>query len=233
MILSRFIDPTINVWHQADPFTVTADDGTQRDLLLVEDEFAGAAGGPVCPSGGFHIYDITGAKEHNPAKVGYWNIDDVRPTSSVTNTCTAHVFDIHEDAELMTVAFYNGGVRVVDLSGLASGGPSLSLGSTSLLGEGLREVGFFRFEDAAAGGASDTWAVKTPRIDPATGDFHMYGNDVARGFDVYRFDADAAQSESEGRWMSPAQARSFLLGRRAALPAGGAQTAFFCLLPRS
>ena len=52
-------------------------------------------------------------------KVGYWNIDDVGfPTDAPTARCTAHVFDIHEDEQLMTVAYYNGGVRVVDLSGL-------------------------------------------------------------------------------------------------------------------
>ena len=35
------------------------------------------------------------------------------------DTCTAHVFDIHEDEQIMTIAYYMGGVRVLDLSGLA------------------------------------------------------------------------------------------------------------------
>ena len=53
-------------------------------------------------------------------KVGYWNIDTRRPDRPrVDGTCTAHVFDIHEDEQVMTIAYYNGGVRVVDLSGLA------------------------------------------------------------------------------------------------------------------
>ena len=59
----------------------------------------------------------------------------------------------------------------------------------------------------------------------------MYGNDISRGFDVYRFDGAAAASASEGTWMTPAQAETYLLGRRAAPPGGGAQTSFFCLLP--
>ena len=35
----------------------------QRDFLIVEDEFAGAAGFDPCPSGGLHVYDITGPLE--------------------------------------------------------------------------------------------------------------------------------------------------------------------------
>jgi LVIVD repeat-containing protein len=66
---------------------------------------------------------ITGANELSPKKVGYWNIsDELGPTHDPEGTCTAHVFDVHESAQLMTIAFYNGGVRVVDLSGLATGG---------------------------------------------------------------------------------------------------------------
>ncbi len=147
-IVSSFVDPAINVWHQSDPVKIGS-----REFLLVEDEFAGAAGGPVCPSGGFHVYDITGAKEQSPVKVGAWNIDEVRPTSSVTNTCTAHVFDIHEKEKLLTVAYYNGGVRVVDISSLAG----IGLGKTDVAGAGMREVGFYRHDNA------DTWSAKTPQ----------------------------------------------------------------------
>lgn len=45
-LVSSYLDPTINVWHQSDPFSIGG-----RDYVLVEDEVAGAAGGPVCPSG--------------------------------------------------------------------------------------------------------------------------------------------------------------------------------------
>ena len=124
-IVSSFVDPAINVWHQSDPVKIGS-----REFLIVEDEFAGAAGGPVCPSGGFHVYDVTGAKEANPVKVGAWNIDEIRPTTSATNSCTAHVFDIHEKEKLLTVAYYNGGVRVVDISSLAG----IGLGKTDLVG---------------------------------------------------------------------------------------------------
>jgi hypothetical protein len=117
-ILSSIVDPTINVDHQADPVTIVDPILGERDFLIIEDEFVGALGTGQCPNGGVHVYDITDDLERDPVKVGYWNVGLVGPTSSVTDSCTAHVFEIHEDEQLMTIAFYNGGVRVVDLSGL-------------------------------------------------------------------------------------------------------------------
>ena len=137
-IISSWLDPAINVWHQSDPFSVG-----DRDFVLVEDEFAGAAGGPVCPSGGFHIYETTGDLAQAPVKVGYWNIDDVGPTNDLAGTCTAHVFDIHEQQKILTVAYYNGGVRVVDLAGLATG-------------EGMKQIGVYQTDNA------DTWSRRRP-----------------------------------------------------------------------
>ena len=49
----------------------------------------------------------------------------------------------------------------------------------------MKEVGFYRFDDA------DTWAAKTPVIEPGGG-FYLYGNDIARGLDIYRFEARRA-----------------------------------------
>ena len=180
-IVSEFDDEAINVWHQSDPVTVTAKDGSKRDLLVVEDEFAGAAGGPVCPSGGVHVYDVTGAKERNPEKLGYWNIDDFGPTRDPEGSCTAHVFDIHEDAQLMTIAFYDGGVRVVDLAGLASG-------------KGMRGIATYRTDNA------DTWSFKAPSVS-RDGVWFAYGNDIKRGLDVYRFDGGEQQSATGGTWV--------------------------------
>ena len=212
-IVTSFLDPTINVWHQSDPFTLTDATGQQRDFLIVEDEVAGAVGTGQCPNGGVHVYDITGANELNPVKVGYWNIDEVRPTTDPTHSCTAHVFDIHEDAKVMTIAYYNGGVRVVDLSGLAG----ISLGGAQIAGQGMRELGFYRFANA------NSWSAKTPSID-ANGDFYLYGNDIERGLDVYRFDRQAAPSSSDGRWLTPAQVP--LRPKVRLTP----RSAFFCLL---
>ncbi len=223
-IISSFLDPSINVWHQMDPFTMTDARGAEREFLIAEDEVAGAIGTGQCPNGGVHVYEITGAMEANPQKVGYWNIDDVRPTDSATDSCTAHVFDIHEDEQVMTIAYYNGGVHVVDISGLMG----IGLGSTQVDDAGMREIGSYRTDGSDGAGAADTWSAKTPRID-ANGDFYLYGNDIARGLDVYKFTASAAPSARLGRWMTPAQAATFLSAR----PKVGLSrdTAFFCLLP--
>ncbi len=216
-IVSTWNDPAINVWHQADPFTTTDADGNERSFVLVEDEFAGAAGGPVCPSGGFHVYEVTGELEKDPVKVGYWNIDDVSFSGEATGTCTAHVFRIHEREQVMTVAFYNGGVRVVDLSGLAG----ISLGSTQVTGEGMKEIGYYRMPDA------DTWSAKTPQINRKTGDFYLFGNDMKRGLDIYHFDGQGTKSTNKGKWMNAQEARIALAGRPAP---GSAGTTYICLL---
>jgi hypothetical protein len=202
-IVSEWDDETINVWHQADPVTIGG-----RDFVIAEDEYAGAAGGPHCPSGGVHVYDVTGELEKAPVKVGYWNIDEIRATSSATGRCTAHVFDIHEDEQVMTIAFYNGGVRVVDLSGLATATPtSAALGDTGTPGA-MKEIGAYRFD------GMDSWAAKTPFIED-DGDFHLYGNDQKRGLDVYAFDGGGEESKSPGRFMSPAQAATSLSASKA------------------
>lgn len=144
------------------------------------------------------MYDITGVNELNPEKVGYWNIDEVRPATDDGMRCTAHVFDIHPKEGIMTIAFYNGGVRVVDISGLVG----VALGETQI-SDGMKQVGFYQFPD------SDTWAAKTPEID-STGDFYLYGNDVTRGMDIYYFDDGEEKAKNNGRFMSPADARVFL-----------------------
>ena len=219
-IVTSFLDPAINVWHQSNPVTLTAEDGTEREFLIVEDEVAGAVGTGQCPNGGVHVYDITGDNEQNPVKVGYWNIDEVRPTTSPEHSCTAHVFDIHEKEGIMTIAYYNGGVRVVDISNLVG----ISLGDdTSVTGAGMRELGFYRFED------SDTWSAKTPRIN-RNGDFYLYGNDMARGLDIFFYDAGGKQSKNRGRWMTPAEAE-LELASRPKVPLTP-ETAFTCLLPK-
>ena len=179
-VVSEFDDESINVWHQADPVSIKTSEGT-KSFLIAEDEFAGAAGGPVCPSGGVHIYDITGEKEKAPEKVGYWNIDDFGPTQDPEGTCTAHVFDIHEREQLMTMAFYNGGVRVIDLAGLATG-------------EGIKAIGSYQTEDA------DTWSFKAPVVS-RSGVWYAFGNDIARGLDVYRYDGRRPKATNPGTWI--------------------------------
>ena len=216
-IISSWMDPAINVWHQMEPYTTTDASGTERTFLIAEDEVAGAAGGPVCPSGGFHVYDATGDLENAPEKVGYWNIDDVGFSGDAQGTCTAHVFRIHQREQVMTAAFYNGGVRVVDLSGLTG----ISVGGTQVVGEGMKEIGYYRMPDA------DTWSAKTPQIDRKTGDFYLFGNDIKRGLDIYHYSGAGKKPKSRGKWMNAQEAQVALAGR--ATP-GVSGTTYICLL---
>jgi hypothetical protein len=105
------------------------------------------------------------------------------------------VFDIHERAQVMTIAFYNGGVRVVDLSGLTG----VSIGGDQLTGAGMKEIASYKVD------GGESWSAKTPFINSATGDFYLYSNDIERGLDIFRFDAQAPTSASAGTWMSAAE----------------------------
>jgi hypothetical protein len=175
--LGQIVDPAINVHHQSDPVTLTRKDGTKRDVLIVTDERAGAAGSVECPGGGLHVYDITGAKEKAPAKLGTWFIPTVQPQAGAT--CTSHVLRIYPEQKMLSIAWYAQGVRVLDIAALADfAGSPVEVGIGD--GVGMREVGNYVFAD------SDTWSFKTNRI-AADGSFYGYGNDLTRGFDVYRF----------------------------------------------
>jgi hypothetical protein len=174
--VSQILDTSINVVHQSDPVTMTRPDGTKRKLLVITDERAGAAASAECPGGGLHVYDITGAKERSPEKVGTWFI----PATTVQDgaTCTSHVLRIYPRQQMMTISWYAQGVRVLDISGLATAEPSPvpALGK----GIGMREVGHYVMAD------SDSWSFKTNKI-RGDGSFFGYSNDLVRGFDVYRF----------------------------------------------
>jgi hypothetical protein len=175
--VSQTIDPAVNVAHQADPVTLRRKNGTKRTLMIVTDERAGAAASAECPGGGLHVYDITGAKEKSPEKLGTWFI----PAATVQDgaTCTSHVLRIYPKQRMATIAWYAQGVRVLDISGLRSfQGNAGSVGYGE--GVGIKEVGNYVLPDA------DTWSFKTDRIN-RDGSFYGYGNDLVRGFDVYRY----------------------------------------------
>ncbi len=213
VIISTIVDPMINVHHQSDPVTLTDADGVDHTYLIIEDEFAGASDTGQCPNGGVHVWDIT--DEAAPIKVGFWNITDAGPTDEAPfGRCTAHVFDIHKQGPsnaVMTIAYYNGGVRVVDLSNLVG----VSLGTQ---GVGMKELAWYRNANG------DTWSAKTPVIED-DGSFWLYGNDIARGLDIYRYTATAEASANPGKWLSAAEAELVL--PKAGLPAGYKP---FCLL---
>jgi len=89
------------------------------------------------------------------------------------------VLRVYPKQKLATIAWYAQGVRVLDLSALLTfqGSPAaVGIGD----GVGIREVGHYVLPD------SDTWSFKTNKI-RKDGSFFGYGNDLVRGFDVYRF----------------------------------------------
>jgi hypothetical protein len=183
-ILTQIVDPAVNVSHQSDPVTLTRDDGTKRELLVVTDERAGALGTFECPGGGLHVYDITGSNVREPVKVGAWFIDHINAPES---RCTSHVLRIYPEQEMLTIAWYGQGVRVLDISGLAdvaTNPAAVAFGD----GIGMTEVGSYVMPDA------DTWSFKTNTI-AADGSFYGYGNDLVRGFDVFHYDGTGIDRE--------------------------------------
>ena len=173
-VISSIFDPAVNVWHQAETVESDVPGAGKRTLLIAADEFAGATPTGQCPNGGLHIYDVTGDLEKAPVKLGYWNFSDTRATDDMRG-CTAHVYQLFRDQNIMSIANYNGGVHVLDYSSIWG----LGAGANST---GIKELGNARFTD------SDTWAVKSPKFN-SKGVSYLFGNDEVRGLDVYRFDA--------------------------------------------
>ncbi len=173
--IAQILDPAVQLSHGADPISLPQADGGTRELLLVSDEQAGAATGTNCPGGGVHVYDIE--DETRPKKMGVWFIGETKPS---TATCTAHVFRMYGDQGLFTIAWYDQGVRVVDVAGLADMAVPAVPFVASGDGNGIKEIGRFTFPD------SNTWSFKTNRI-ATDGSFFGFGNDLGRGLDVYRF----------------------------------------------
>ena len=220
-VVGRILDPAVNIHHQSDPVTLTdKTTGQTRTFLVVTDELAGAAGNGVCPGGGLHVYDITGPLEAAPVKVGYWAIPDVRPATD-NLTCTAHVLRLHPDEAIMTIAWYDAGVHVVDISGLIGVGAGTA--QTGPVGVGMKELGYYSFPN------SDTWSVKTNKIEE-DGSMYLFGNDMARGLDVYRYSAAAPAATEAGTWLTPGQALAQAKALGAGLGTGLQNRAPYCLL---
>ena len=128
--MTSFLDPAINVWHQADPFTCRL--GRTRDVPDRRGRVRRRGRHRPVPER--RRARLRHHRRHRDATrrrsaTGTSTTCGPRPTRP-TARCTAHVFDIHEREKMMTIAYYNGGVRVVDLSGLKG----ISLGDSTLVG---------------------------------------------------------------------------------------------------
>lgn len=186
VILGRIFD-TNSIHHQADPIDVTTALGNRR-LLVVTDEVGGGSYGSTCPGGALHVWDVTGDLERTPVKVGVFDAPHIKaagPVDGKAMGCTSHVLRFYPQQKIMTIAWYNLGVHVVDISnmlGLSVGAtPAASTGAAM----GMKELGWAWFAD------SDTWSAKTNKIN-TDGSFFLYGNDITRGLDIYRYTKAAA-----------------------------------------
>lgn len=226
VVIGVIEDPAITIHHQADPIDL---DG--RRYLVVSDELAGVIeGSAVCPGGGLHIYDVTGELEKTPRKVGVFEIPQIAPPGQYHNRCTAHVFKAYPDQDIMTVAWYGAGVRVLDISGLAG----LSLGVTPAVGSvgtGIREIGSWFFSETETQVGSQTWAAKIHRFD-TDGSAYIFANDLDRGLDVFKWNGTADLGTPGTFVTSTAAQREAVTGSLTSTSANGsgAKALPFCVL---
>jgi hypothetical protein len=110
IIISTIVNPAITIHHGA----YNNKDG---NILIIDDEFAGAAGGPsACvfeeaPTGALWFYDITDPR--NPELKSYWAPDMSNIDSQF---CTSHFFGVFPDRDWVAGSWYESGVRIVDFS---------------------------------------------------------------------------------------------------------------------
>jgi len=174
--IATLIDPSVNVWHEAEAIHLKDPVYGEGDFLIAEDEFAGAEGTAQCPNGGVHVYDITGDKETHPVPVGAFNIDQAGvapgndPADAYVARCTAHVF--------------RSTPVEADDDGLVQRGRPRHRSPCA----GRRRGGQHRGRRHAADRLVplprlDTWAAKA--VHASRKGYYFFGNDKRRGFDVY------------------------------------------------
>lgn len=138
----------------------------EKDLMITNNESlvlggfftVGDNGAGICPGEGLGFYDTAGDNEQQPRPVGYFEPPLVGRTPD-SRACTSHFGNVGDSGNVMTVAWYIGGARVVDFSD-----PSAPV-----------EVGHAVKADAEA------WSAKTYKGP------YVYVGDIVRGFDVFRW----------------------------------------------
>lgn len=110
VIISTITNPAINIHHGAY-------NNADGDILIIDDEFAGAAGGPsACvfeeaPTGALWFYDISDPRK--PVLKSYWSPDMSNIDSQF---CTSHFFGVFPDRDWVAGSWYESGLRIVDFS---------------------------------------------------------------------------------------------------------------------
>jgi len=185
-----------SIAHQADP-------NLDSSLLFVTHEQGGGTGADAPPSGGIHIWDISGkyiegASLEEPKKVGFW----VAPFYGLTGTpsqgsqwgnVTAHNMTFQAERELLSIGWYTAGSWVADMNGpTVEGGLYEEYKGTALGGPTNwgNTTGNFLPEGA------ETWSTKWTRFDDPLYDRFLFTNDISRGMDVFTYEGPMPQKEA-------------------------------------
>jgi hypothetical protein len=187
--LSVIRDTKIQIAHQADP-------SPDSSLLVISDERGGGLSATPLPSGGAHIFDISGkyvpgASLTNPLHVGHWFIPFTGPLGDQDSTgqwgnVTMHNMTFQAERPLMSVSWYTAGSWVANMAAAtqASGG-QYSEWKGNQFGEGGTTWGNTMGNFVPEG--SNSWSTKWTRFDDARFDTLLYTNDITRGMDVLRY----------------------------------------------
>lgn len=132
----------------------------EGDLLILGDEFAGAAAGvctgPVNPYATLWFFDISDLSL--PVPLGYFSVDYNSVAEQNTALCTTHFGTVVEDRDMMVMGWYTAGVVLIDFS-------------NPLLPE---QVDHYRPE-----GGMSVWEARYYKG-------HVYTGDSVRGMDILR-----------------------------------------------
>ena len=110
VIISIIRNPAVNIHHGAY-------DNADGDVLILDDEFLGASGGPAAclapnePAGALWFYDISNPRL--PVPLSYWSPPDPAPTDDF---CTSHFYGTFPDRDWVSTSWYDHGVYLVDFS---------------------------------------------------------------------------------------------------------------------
>lgn len=159
-VILQVIDyPLINIHH-------SVYDARNGSLLIIGDEFAGAAAGPMCsdnvpyPTSAVWFFDISDLA--TPLPLGYFQIDyDAIAASAEAGRpvyCSTHLGDVLHGRDLLTLGWYTAGTILIDFSD-----PSAA----------------FAVDHYRADGATSTWEARF-------WNGHVFTGDTQRGMDILR-----------------------------------------------
>lgn len=110
VIIEILYNPLINIHHSAIA-------NSKGDILIIGDEFGGAAAGgvacsaPGAPTGALWFYDISDPT--NPQLLSWWSPPDVNPTDEI---CTSHFYNVWPNKDWVVTSWYTDGLFVLDFS---------------------------------------------------------------------------------------------------------------------